>query len=731
LLSRTLAWSALVGACAVLFAYPLCRRGIVLSDEGYLLMQALEMTRGGVLYRDLDAFVAPGVWFLLAGLFQLVEPSVLASRLLALGCFIATLGVSARIAWRLGGPRHALAVTAALLVASVWAFPAWTWSFYSPYAVLFALAGLERLLAWREARRLRQLLAAGVLLGTAAVFKQNYGALALLGAALALGAIVVEAGGASRQRAGRLVRAGFVLMAGAAAAALPAVAYFAWHGALGDAFEALVLQPIGGFLGQHDIAYLSPAEIFVRDQMGGLGRLTYASFALSNTSMRFDWPGPLLRGVEVLHVLLYWAPPLIFAAGAVRLWRSWRRERRLDAGLASLLSVCGLLFLGVFPRADYNHLMNVYQPVVLAAVVVLGDLPGRLVRGGRRRRFGLACATALLVAYVGVAADWYVELLRSMDTELPERRGGVLLNREAQKMLSFEVRSIQQATRPGEAVLTLPGFAMLNFLAERPMPGRHHNFYAVHIARDQGAEVVRALEEQRVRLVVADYDDFFSERVGLREYAPKLTRHLRRHFVPAFSISVDEHLFLVRRPTRLPAWDSRSAVDDCDTSRFRWRQRGVVQHLLFETLYHAHQVGDRPPRAQVDTLCRVSVPPEAHLAFAVGYRQPTRVVPDTSVQMEIWLQPLGQEEAAPQAVYGEVLVPGAAIGWQSPPPVERRIDLSPWAGREVLLLFRSLYRGEARMQPLDFKGFAVYWQDPQIEHPGETGADAPARAYSR
>jgi hypothetical protein len=469
-LSRTLAWSALVGACAVLFAYPLCRRGIVLSDEGYLLMQALEMTRGGVLYRDLDAFVAPGVWFLLAGLFQLVEPSVLASRLLALGCFIATLGVSARIAWRLGGPRHALAVTAALLVASVWAFPAWTWSFYSPYAVLFALAGLERLLAWREARRLRQLLAAGVLLGTAAVFKQNYGALALLGAALALGAIVVEAGGAPRQRAGRLVRAGFVLMAGAAAAALPAVAYFAWHGALGDAFEALVLQPIGGFLGQHDIAYLSPAEIFVRDQMGGLGRLTYASFALSNTSMRFDWPGPLLRGVEVLHVLLYWAPPLIFAAGAVRLWRSWRRERRLDAGLASLLSVCGLLFLGVFPRADYNHLMNVYQPVVLAAVVVLGDLPGRLVRGLRRRRRRLVRGAAALHGHRASRAPRR-RAAEPRGTEDAELRGEVDPAGDAARGSGADPAGVRHAELPGGASHAGTPPQLLR-RPHRPRPGR-------------------------------------------------------------------------------------------------------------------------------------------------------------------------------------------------------------------------------------------------------------------
>ncbi|MCH8017167.1 MAG: molybdopterin-dependent oxidoreductase [Acidobacteria bacterium] len=32
-----------VGAALVAFALPLCRRGIVLSDEGYLLLQGLDM----------------------------------------------------------------------------------------------------------------------------------------------------------------------------------------------------------------------------------------------------------------------------------------------------------------------------------------------------------------------------------------------------------------------------------------------------------------------------------------------------------------------------------------------------------------------------------------------------------------------------------------------------------------------------------------------------------------
>ena len=102
---RWVPWA--LGAVVLLFGYTLCRRWIILSDEGFLLLQSLDMARGLVPYRDMDSFVAPGVWFLLAGLFKVVEPSVLATRMLALACYASTVWVGARIVDRLAGRRFA------------------------------------------------------------------------------------------------------------------------------------------------------------------------------------------------------------------------------------------------------------------------------------------------------------------------------------------------------------------------------------------------------------------------------------------------------------------------------------------------------------------------------------------------------------------------------------------------------------------------------------------------
>jgi hypothetical protein len=713
---------AAAGALALAFGLSLCRRAIVLSDEGYLLLQALDMARGKVLYRDMDSFVAPGAWFLLAALFRLVEPSVLATRLLALACWSASLWAIVRIVRRLAGPDAAWAAAAAFLGASVWAFPAWTWSFYSPWSVLFGLLALERLLAWRGRRRGRDLVLLGAALGLAILFKQNYGVLAALGCAVGIAGVCLEsraeAGGSWRDALGVpgpvALGVGLVL--------LPALAYFWSHAALGDAFRALVLHPFGGFLGTHDIPYLGPAEVFTRERMAGLGRLTYGSYSLTSTAMRADWPAALVRGVEILHVLLYWIPPLLLAAGAWLALVPLFRGLPPEGGHLALLAVAGFVYLGVFPRADFNHLMNVYQPVVaLGAVVLARVLAGGPASARWPRRALVAGGGALLAAYAVVAGYWYADLLRSLDSEVARPRGGVLVSEAEQQMLAFEVAAIRAGTRDGEPVLTLPAFAMLNFLADRPMPGRYYNLYSVHIAHDGGAGVVEGAEAARVRLAVADYHDFFSEHTRLRDYAPRLTDYLRRTFAPAFSVAIDEHLFLRRRAAPLPDRPGEDALADCDATPGTWTGRALREHLLFDVLYHFLDDGAPGAIQDLSTLCRVAVPDAAELVFRVGYRQPTEVRPGSELTAEVWVH---REGHADELLYRESLPLVPVIGWNSPPAAERRVDLSRFAGERPILLLRTRFRGGVRMNTLDLKGFAMVWQDPRIER---AGAGGPAR----
>jgi hypothetical protein len=386
---------------------------------------------------------------------------------------------------------------------------------------------------------------------------------------------------------------------------------------------------------------------------------------------------------------------------------AWRRT--LDTSLLAVLAVAGLVFLGVFPRADFNHLANVYQPmIVLAAILTQRAYDGRWPGKG----LVLTAAGAALAPYALVSLVWYHSLLTIMNTELSMPRGGVLVHAWEAGMIDFEVAEIQKRTAPGEPVLTLPGLAMLNFLAERPMPTPYYNLYAVHIAHDQGASVVEKAEAARVRLAVAESNNFFSDPIGMREYAPLLTDYLRRRFDPLFAIAVDKHLFLERRDTPQPQRSSLSAVANCDAARGATIGRRVVrEHLFFETLHHFFGNNGSAERNVLDTTCITDIPEGAVLTTRLGYRQPDSIDEEVHLIAELW-SPSPDEGST--LVFRTELTLAPVSSWATPPPTEYQIDLSDLAGEAVPLVFRTILEGTVQMNPLDIWGFAMSWQDPEI-----------------
>ncbi|MBW2388801.1 MAG: glycosyltransferase family 39 protein, partial [Deltaproteobacteria bacterium] len=258
---RAAAIAIAVGGCALLFVIPLATRSLTMADEGYLLLQSLDMANGKILYRDMDAFVTPGMWFLLAGLFKLVEPSVIASRVPVVIAYLALIALCYRIPARFGGAIAGMASVVIMMVSTVWAYPGWTFAFYSPFSMLAAIAALERLLAFHDSALRRDLALVGLLLGLSILFKQNYGTFALAGACLSLIVFRYEVGESAVASFRGAVSDALWLGAGIALIALPTVAYFGVHGALGDAFQSLVVHPFE-FSGMHDIPYLDIGAFF-------------------------------------------------------------------------------------------------------------------------------------------------------------------------------------------------------------------------------------------------------------------------------------------------------------------------------------------------------------------------------------------------------------------------------------------------------------------------------------
>ncbi len=717
---REIILSAVGAATVAVFAWSLCIRSLNLGDEGAILSQSLDLLLGQVLYRDMEAFVTPGIWFLVAGAFKTFGVSVLASRLPVFVGYLAMVFVSYRIVSCLATRAWAWGAVGTMMVFTVWAFPAWTFAFYSPFSILFALWGLERLLAWRAEQRSLDLVLSGLFLGLSIAFKQNYGALALVGAAAGLIAIRAHAREAAGISIGDLTRDMAWLGVGAAIVPLGVVAYFASQQSLGPLYQCLVIHPLE-FARQHEIPYVELSRLVSSDVLSGVDRFIYGTFALNKTAYAFSFSFPPLHWLgrfqvlERLHILVYWIPVAIFATGGYLALRPRREHRSDDSGFLGLILISAFVYLGVFPRADFNHVMNVFQPVVIAGVVVVHRLFERYAAPRSRwQRSGAWFGCTLLVLYSYAAGSWYFSLLGSMNSEIGSQRGGVLVSNPDAALIDFQVTTIQRLTGEQEAVLALPNLSILNFLADRPVPTRHYITYAHDIGHDEGAGIIEDMEALGVDLVVSNYNNFFSNIVGFREYAPALATHLRSHFRNQLNVANYEYAYLKRRETPVLERNPDRFLGRCDLSEDTRLGRYAREHLLFPSLYHI--LGNPSRRFETpaqETDCGLDLPHGAELVASLGYRLPQRVRPGSYVVGEVWIAGSGE----PERIWSTRLQVHAQRGWAAEPPAEFRVDLSRFGGEEVTLQLRSVLHGAVKMSIFEMIGFSVIWQDPRIEAP--------------
>lgn len=707
---RLLGLAALLAVVAIVA--PLSRRSINLSDEGYILLQALDMVRGKVLYKDMDAFVSPGIWFLLSALFRVVEPSVLASRALSLGAYVATVGVAYHIVARLTQRTYALACVGMFVIFVVWAFPIWTWTFYSPFAVMFCLFGLAQLLRFGDSGSQRDLFWLGIAFGLAITFKQNYGVFGLVGALFGLAAFRRQADFAPASLPANL---GAIALGGFAIG-LPVIGYLVVNDAVGAAFKSLVVQPFV-FAGQHSVPYLGPTSLFESGILGGTDRLTYGATSIYNIGPPFEWVRTT-RILERMHVVLYQVPPVLFALGA---WLSFRRSpssgrRQLDAPLFATLAVAAMIFLGVFPRADYNHLMNVYQPILVLGAVIAHRFAKTYPAPHAPSVVAVrTTATVLLTAYAIVGAYWYWHTLSEMNAKVTPKRGGILERPYTAEKLNQLVEVVWANTRDGDSLLSVPDLAMINFLAERDMPSPYYNLYQHHIAHDGGAAVVEGSRSSATRLAVARYNGFFSDTDRLRDYAPALVDHLDRDFGIQFTAAADNFIFLLARPRPLPERDYTRLLETCvPVSRAQESDYAIREHLLFTTLYQDEGPHHEAKEWIEETRCEVELPDnDPQLLVRPDVYPPQYAEPGATLTFELLVERDDKPAASVLRYRTDVKMPASfqlVRRW----PKERRADLSPFAGEKVTLVFRSHRRGVVLRNPTAYQGYSSRWIDPRI-----------------
>ncbi|MFN7974490.1 MAG: hypothetical protein U0166_19415 [Acidobacteriota bacterium] len=410
--------AALVFALALALDIPVVSRGLVLEDEGATIAIAERLSRGEVLYRDAPINLGPAVYELYGLLFRATGTSYRAARFcvsMASASCAALLFVLARSA---GAPTAGAAIAPWLFVLMrPFAFPSWHMALYTPFAMALCLGALA--LAFSPATAAA--FGAGTLAGLAAVFKQNYGALALVGV------LPLFFTGPRRVARCGALGAGF---------ALPPAAFallFVARGAFADFFAWSVRFALGS---QRQVFHVPAPPIFplAGPDTAFRGSLLYyipplvweTLFPAFASSATYQTTGRLELCLKAAFYVPWLASPLLlFLPGA-----GARRARAL--ALFALV----FLALGSVPSCDWAHLCYAIPPTFAVAAALLG-------RGPRVRAasfMALALATAGTGLFFIRALAPYTYPIPRLHLRVPEPFGRALL--QASEVL--EKRGVSQ-----------------------------------------------------------------------------------------------------------------------------------------------------------------------------------------------------------------------------------------------------------------------------------------------
>lgn len=233
-----------IGCFLVSFAYQAISMEAVIGlyDEGTILFGARRVMDGDLIHRDFYSNYGPGQFYTLAVLFKLFSPSVLVERLW--DSFIRSFSVAVIYLIVARSTRSKLAGLATAAACMIWLESFGFYGYPVFPALAAALSGLLCLLSAFNARRSAwPLLAAGACVGVAFLFRYDVGIFTavVMTALLGLHAAIQPASAGRRLR--NIARCVGLFAAGFASVAVPLIATFIIHGAIGDLVFDIVTFP--------------------------------------------------------------------------------------------------------------------------------------------------------------------------------------------------------------------------------------------------------------------------------------------------------------------------------------------------------------------------------------------------------------------------------------------------------------------------------------------------------
>jgi hypothetical protein len=504
-------------------------------DEGAMLTAAAKILRGGVFYRDIDAYPFPGSHYLLAIGMRLCGEHLLVARWMAAGCYCAIVAALYGTALQLMDRRWAALYGLSLLCFKFLAWPAFSAYLYSDVAFLGACVGIAALVGDGFRGASPRLVLAGVGIGVALAAKQSVGI--YLGAASAAALLFPNlvtgtSGGSLRRRS----REAAVLLLGAAVPLLPLLGYFAAQGLLGTMVESGLIRPFARYLPTSGVPFSTPLAWWRFGELVDNAAAPYFVFDYWHMLKQEQLPGRdayrlyQLAG-ELFSRLVYTSIPVAFLWSLLRRLRS-RPAADLRAGRRSLFAWLALaVVLSAFPRADSFHVFSVYPLVALLLFALCSGSVGE--RPASARLWAAASAVALLLA---VCASLALHHRAHLSHRVRLARAEVWVD-PANAWIEPVVEYVSGHVRPGEPIFVFGHEAQLYFLTGRFYPWPFSQLYPGQEGDGGGLALVRLLERVPPRLVLRGLVNWPGT-PELLAYAPRLYEYVFSQF------RTDEDFFL-------------------------------------------------------------------------------------------------------------------------------------------------------------------------------------------
>lgn len=556
---RRRGWLApLALACAaVAVSLPLVRLWPPFPDEGAMLVGAVKLLRGGVFFREVDAFPLPGAWYLLAGAMAIFGQHLITARALEVAIYTGMVVVSFLAVRSAASSRVALLYGFSLIALKYWAWPIWTTYVYPDLAIALAMAGVLVFVRSLDRARPAMLGAAGFLFVASAWCKQTVGVYpGLVGLGLLLARSVLSARGAPAWSK-RALRAGaedprpyapvkWYALGGIAALAMP-LAYFAAHGLAKEFAVNALVRPFTDYLPLSGLPYTKMLKLWEFGSTSNRDLFPYItpmSCAIIYTHLDATgvWLSRQALATEAVSRAIFLVIPLAFGLGGALIVRSLRARApslpRIAPALALYLLAAGIFF-SAFPRADYPHVINV-APAWLAVLFVAGDLVGSGANATRRRQRLTDTILALgVVAALVAGVVLLVLIYRSSPVSADLPGAGRVRSTLQQEQVGAITRYIRARTKPADPLFVLGHEAFYYFLCDRYSPWPFAQVFPGQTGAGAGRELADAIERLRIRYVIKG-DTRFPGLPPIESYAPSLMRYIGGHYREVDLASVPE-----------------------------------------------------------------------------------------------------------------------------------------------------------------------------------------------